>query len=141
MQRIRSRQQFQAVMAGAPVAKTPHFALHRAVLDGQLDGRPLFPVKDTWIGVLLPKRWAKRAVTRNAIRRQIYETARLQADGLPQVALVVRLRTAFSRQEFFSASSEVLKRAVRAELDQLYTQLARRAARPAAPDVEAVRAV
>lgn len=142
MQRIRSRQQFQAVMAGAPVAKTPHFALHRALLDGPSDGHPLFPVKDTWIGVLLPKRWAKRAVTRNAIRRQIYETARLRADGLPQAALVVRLRSTFSRQEFFSASSDALKRAVRAELDQLYSQLERRAARPAvvAPVAEAVRA-
>jgi ribonuclease P protein component len=141
MQRIRSRQQFQAVMAGAPVAKTPHFALHRALLDGPSDGRPLFPVKDTWIGVLLPKRWAKRAVTRNAIRRQIYETARLRAVELPEAALVVRLRSAFSRQEFFSPSSEVLKRAVRAELDQLYSQLARRAARPVAPVVETARAV
>ena len=129
-------------MAGAPVAKTPHFALHRALLDGPSDGHPLFPVNDTWIGVLLPKRWAKRAVTRNAIRRQIYETARLRADGLPQAALVVRLRSTFSRQEFFSASSDALKRAVRAELDQLYSQLARRAARPAvvAPVAEAVRA-
>ena len=91
MQRIRSRQQFQAVMAGAPVAKTPHFALHRALLDGPSDGHPLFPVKDTWIGVLLPKRWAKRAVTRNAIRRQLYETARLRADRLPQPLLVLLL--------------------------------------------------
>ena len=75
-QRLRSRQQFQAVMAGAPVAKTPHFALHRAALDVPVEGRPLFPVADAWLGVLLPKRWARRAVTRNAIRRQIYETAR-----------------------------------------------------------------
>lgn len=128
-------------MAGAPVAKTPHFALHRAPLDGLHEGRPLFPVHDTWIGVLLPKRWAKRAVTRNAIRRQIYETARLRSDGLPTAALVVRLRSAFSRQEFLSATSEVLKCAVRAELDQLYTQLARRHARASSAQAEVARAV
>ena len=106
-------------MAGAPVAKTPHFALHRAPLSSAAQGRALFPVADAWLGVLLPKRWARRAVTRNAIRRQIYEVARHRADTLPHAALVVRLRSEFSRQQFVSATSEPLKRAVRAELEQL----------------------
>lgn len=108
-------------MAGAPVAKTPHFALHRAALSSAHEGRALFPVADAWVGVLLPKRWAKRAVTRNAIRRQIYEVARQRAASLPQAALVVRLRSEFSRQQFVSATSDALKRAVRAELEQLLT--------------------
>lgn len=119
MQRIRTRPQFQAVMAGAPVAKTPHFALHRAGLGSVHLERPLFPVAGTWLGVVLPKRWARRAVTRNAIRRQIYEAARAVSSGLPQAALVVRLRSEFSRKQFVSASSEPLKRAVRAELELL----------------------
>jgi ribonuclease P protein component len=123
MQRIRTRPQFQAVMAGNPVAKTPHFALHRAALDSMLEERPLFPVADAWLGVLLPKRWARRAVTRNAIRRQIYEAARAVSAGLPQAALVVRLRSEFSRQQFVSATSEPLKRAVRAELQQLLARV------------------
>jgi ribonuclease P protein component len=130
IQRLRSRQQFQAVMAGAPVAKTPHFALHRAALSSAHEGRALFPVADAWLGVLLPKRWAKRAVTRNAIRRQIYEIARHQAASLPQAALVVRLRSEFSRQQFVSATSDALKRAVRAELEQLLARPAPRAAGP-----------
>nr|WP_268894200.1 ribonuclease P protein component [Hydrogenophaga sp. PBL-H3] len=121
-QRLRSRQQFQAVMAGAPVAKTPHFALHRAVLDVHVEGKPLFPVADAWLGVLLPKRWARRAVTRNAIRRQIYEVARHQPVSLPQAAWVVRLRSEFSRKQFVSATSDALKRAVRAELEQLLSR-------------------
>ncbi|WP_137920424.1 ribonuclease P protein component [Hydrogenophaga sp. 2FB] len=132
MQRLRSRQQFQAVMAGAPVAKTPHFALHRAALSSAGEGRALFPVADTWLGVMLPKRWAKRAVTRNAIRRQIYEIARHQAASLPQAAHVVRLRSEFSRQQFVSATSDALKRAVRAELEQLLApRSASRTAKPA----------
>ena len=133
MQRIRTRTQFQAVMAGAIVAKTPHFALHRLALPAPEPGRLLFPVQDTWIGVVLPKRWARRAVTRNAIRRQTYEAARAAAEGLPQAALVVRLRSEFSRKQFVSASSDALKQAVRAELVQL---LGRVAARPA-PEVAA----
>jgi ribonuclease P protein component len=121
-QRLRSRQQFQAVMAGAPVAKTPHFALHRAALDVAVGGKPLFPVADAWLGVLLPKRWARRAVTRNAIRRQIYEVARHRAAPLPQAVWVVRLRSEFNRKQFVSATSEALKRAVRVELEQLLSR-------------------
>ena len=68
IQRLRSRQQFQAVLAGAPVAKTPHFALHRLALDTVDEGVRLFPVSGPWLGVLLPKRWARRAVTRSAKR-------------------------------------------------------------------------
>jgi len=119
MQRIRTRPQFQAVMVGTPVAKTPHFALHRVALGAVHLDRPLFPVAAAWLGVVLPKRWARRAVTRNAIRRQIYEAARAVSAGLPQAAWVVRLRSEFSRKQFVSATSEPLKRAVRAELEQL----------------------
>lgn len=121
-------------MAGPPVAKTAHFALHRVTLDGVHDGRPLFAAADTWLGVLLPKRWARRAVTRNTIRRQIYEVARLRAP-LQQAALVVRLRTEFSRKVFISATSEPLKQAVRAELMQLLAKVAVRTPAPARVEV------
>ncbi len=120
-------------MAGAPVAKTPHFALHRAALNSGDGTSALFPVADAWLGVLLPKRWARRAVTRNAIRRQIYEAARSRAPDLPQAALVVRLRTEFSRKQFISATSDGLKRAVRAELDQLLDRASGRAPAARAP--------
>jgi len=134
MQRLRSRQQFQVVMAGAPVAKTAHFALHSTGLGHATGARMLFPVADTWLGVLLPKRWARRAVTRNAIRRQIYETARAMAPVLPQAALVVRLRSEFSRKQFLSATSEVLKRAVRAELELLLARVSRPTPQILAPE-------
>ncbi len=71
---------------------------------------------------MLPKRWARRAVTRNALRRQIYAVAAL-ATELPVQALVVRLRRAFDVREFPSASSDALKRAARAELTQLFGRL------------------
>lgn len=119
VQRLKSREQFQAVMAGAAAAKTPHFVLHRGSLDAMRADRPLFPVDAAWMGVVLPKRWARRAVTRNAIRRQIHELSRQHADALPRAAWVVRLRSEFSRKQFVSATSEPLKRAVRAELEQL----------------------
>jgi len=128
-------------MAGPPVAKTPHFALHRASLEARSGDVCLFPVQDAWVGVLIPKRWARRAVTRNTIRRQIYEVARLHAQGLPQAGWVVRLRSEFSRKVFASATSTVLKQAVRQELMALMARVSRPAAVAPAPSTESPHAV
>ncbi|MBA3594654.1 MAG: ribonuclease P protein component [Polaromonas sp.] len=128
MQRLQTRPQFQAVLAGAIVAKTLHFALHRNALDAmnaqivaaKTHATPdLFPVHDTWVGAMVPKRWAKRAVTRNAIKRQIYTVSADFLPSCPQAAWVVRLRRDFSRKEFVSASSEALTQAVRTEVRAL----------------------
>lgn len=126
MQRLRTRAQFQAVLAGSTVARTAHFALHRCALDGSSSPAvaPLFSVDDVWIGAMVPKRWAKRAVTRNAIKRQIYNVSASADVALPRAAHVVRLRAGFDRKEFVSASSARLKAAVRAELQQLLARAA-----------------
>jgi len=128
VQRLQTRPQFQAVLAGAIVARTTHFALHRNALDVMNmqtvvskthDSPRLFPLPDIWLGAMVPKRWAKRAVTRNAIKRQIYTVS---ADFSPRVSdtgWVVRLRRDFSRKEFVSASSEALKQLVRSEVQAL----------------------
>lgn len=68
---------------------------------------------------MVPKRWAKRAVTRNAIKRQIYTVSAEFSHQYPQAAFVVRLRRGFDRTEFVSASSRQLKMAVRAEIQAL----------------------
>ena len=151
MQRLLTRPQFQATMSGGTISRTPHFALHRLVLshaDVAKDAEPTGPgamlseqapqalfvvpgcqVPQVWLGPLVPKRWAKRSVTRHTIKRQIYAVvsefdAQLQA--LPAAAYVVRLRAGFDRKQFISATSEPLKRAVRAELLQLLQHATRR---------------
>jgi ribonuclease P protein component len=118
MQRLKTRPQFQAVLAGAQVAKTSHFALHRLDLDttNNAPAMALFCASNLWMGAMTPKRWAKRAVTRNAIKRQIYTVSASISTSMPQAAFVVRLRREFSRQEFASATSIALKEAVRVEL-------------------------
>ena len=122
MERLKTRAQFQAVLAGSIIAKTSHFALHRNGLDAKTassktDGKTrLFHPQDMWIGAMVPKRWAKRAVTRNAIKRQIYTVSADFSQMYPQAAFVVRLRSGFARTEFISAVSEQLKQAVRDEI-------------------------
>ena len=137
MQRLKTRPQFQAAMAGGTVARTSHFALHRLTLVplvAQATAQPnasgpalspeqaLFDVFDVWLGALVPKKWARRAVTRNTIKRQIYSVSARFADALPCAAHVVRLRSGFDRRQFVSATSDVLKAAVRSELEQLFAQ-------------------
>jgi ribonuclease P protein component len=136
VQRLQTRAQFQAVLAGATVSRTAHFALHRTGLDvqpslandagpGAIAPKALFAVREPWVGALIPKRWAKRAVTRNAIKRQIYAVSHDVEAGLTQAAHVVRLRSAFDRAKFPSATSDALKHAVRTELQQLFARAAR----------------
>jgi ribonuclease P protein component len=149
VQRLKTRAQFDAVMAGTTVSRTAHFALHRRPLDappataagsgsdepvsqgrlaatgpGSAPSSALFTVRDAWIGALVPKRWAKRAVTRNAIKRQIYTVSQQIAPPLPVAAHVVRLRAGFDRAKFISASSPALKLAVRTELQELFARAA-----------------
>jgi ribonuclease P protein component len=71
---------------------------------------------------MVPKRLAKRAVTRNAIKRQIYSISEQFAPQLRPRGHVVRLRATFDRKEFVSASSDALKSAVRAELLDLFAR-------------------
>ena len=122
------------------LSKTAHFALHRNTLDfsapstqnvGELTKQlPLFPEQGVWLGAMVPKRWAKRSVTRNAIKRQIYSVSAQYESVLSRSAHVVRLRSTFDRSHFVSASSDALKAAVRSELIQLFDRVQRQ---PAAP--------
>ena len=75
---------------------------------------------------MVPKRWARRAVTRNAIRRQIHAVGESLQPPLAADAHLVRLRAGFARSQFPSASSTALKAAVRAELLQLFASRERR---------------
>jgi len=127
MRRLQTRAQFQAALSGTTVARTAHFALHRCALDAPAGGpaASLFHPSDVWLGAMVPKRWARRAVTRNAIRRQIYAVSGSAEVALPMAAHVVRLRAGFDRSQFVSATSEQLKRAVRGELQQLFARAAR----------------
>ena len=89
------------------------------------------PAARVWLGTVVPKRHARRAVTRSLIKRQVRSAVqRLDATRQPLAPglWVVRLRAPFDRAVFTSAASAALRGAAREELDAL---LARCQARPA----------
>lgn len=134
LQRLQTRAQFDAVLGHRALASTEHFALHCSDrLDSSLEAAhqearpdpartPVAGLKQPAIGAMVPKKWARKAVTRNLIRRQIYSLAEHQLPHRPALAYVVRLRRSFSAQRFLAASSVPLKNEVRAQLVLLLAQ-------------------
>jgi len=127
--RLQQWSEFQAVMAAGWIARTPHFVLHKWAPNAQTSTGPgfeqtpaLFVQGVLYMGALTPKRFAKRAVTRNTIRRLVHEATRHWAHELEPCAYVVRLRAVYNTQKFVSATSDALKQAVAQELMQLFKQ-------------------
>ena len=72
-----------------------------------------------WLGMVVPKRHARRAVTRNLIRRQMRALMQAHASELPPGLWVLRLKAPFDPRQFPSACSQALRTAVRDELGVL----------------------
>ena len=67
----------------------------------------------------MPKRHARRAVTRSLLKRQLRSAFERHAAGLPAGLWLLRLRQPFAVADFPSAASAALASAVRSELDGL----------------------
>ena len=142
---------FERVLGAPQRSRSAHFAVHYLVGEplrarGTLDTgtcEPLVPglspdlstdrateVKGTvdesrfWLGLVVPKRHARRAVTRNLIKRQVRAAMVRHAPELPGGLWVVRLRNGFDRQQFNSPASERLRDSAHAEIDGLFHQAA-----------------
>lgn len=96
---------------------------HAQNFDESVDNMPL---EGHWAGYALPKRFARRAVTRQLLKRQMREAMQRHADRLPSGLWVLRLRAPFDAREFVSAASVPLRLAARTELDALLSAAARR---------------
>lgn len=138
---------FERVL-GSPIhARSPHFAVHylhsrpsvpkkppsaanaRKLSTGEApeQGEPVDESPDgCWLGAVIPKRHARRSVTRSLLKRQV-RAAAAQA-GLRSGLWVVRLRSPFDRERFVSATSEALRDEAGIELSRLMADAARRAA-------------
>ncbi len=80
---------------------------------------------DRWLGLVVPKRHAKRAVTRTLVKRQIRNVAAACAPQLEPGLWVVRQRSPFDPKQYPSAASDALKEAARAELRALFDRAVR----------------
>ncbi|MCX5465700.1 ribonuclease P protein component [Alcaligenes sp. SORT26] len=70
------------------------------------------------LGLIVPKRFANRAVTRNTIKRILRETFRHKREGLPNAAYVFRLH---SKVPLVSLTA--LKQLVRTEAETLFSKV------------------
>jgi ribonuclease P protein component len=149
---------FERVLGARRRAATVHFAVHhlaaRPILSGQAGAASStgklstisnpageLPVDDLssgspsqtkiWVGAVVPKRHARRAVTRSLIKRQIYAAAERHRDRLGPGLWIVRLRSPFDRTHFVSAASQALRDDARRELESLLEAAAAGAALPA----------
>ncbi|TSE20971.1 Ribonuclease P protein component [Tepidimonas alkaliphilus] len=101
-------------MAAAPLAQSEHFALHGIAWPWPPEAETLPRGPGPWLGLVVSRRGARRAVTRNLIKRQARAVAALHPP--PPGAWVLRLKRGWPTSEFPSAASRALRRAVRAEL-------------------------
>jgi ribonuclease P protein component len=89
-------------------------------VDDLLDDSP----QAVWFACAVPKRHAKRAVTRNLIKRQIRDAFSRHEPVLPRGLWLLRLVGGFAPAQFVSARSGALAAAARAEIDALLARVA-----------------
>ncbi len=99
-----------------------------SAVDDSLPPAPPAAPTSVWLGAVVPKRHAKRSVTRSLLKRQIRSAVMGFDTRLAGGLWVVRLRAPFDRKIFVSAASEALKRAARDELEHLLANAAQRVA-------------
>lgn len=143
---------FQRVLQQRPCAKSDHFALHclrtaklstgnspseSEPVDELLVKRSARPVRKRpdcpRLGLVVPKRMARRAVTRNLIKRQVRafwdlwcRDAAMKRVDFELIDWVVRLRAPVDKRRFVSARSDELGALLRSELPGLFEAGARR---------------
>jgi len=122
--------QFPAALAAPRRAQSVHFVVQHAgpvTADLSTAGAPALgrSVDDCrgW-GWVVPKRHARRAVTRNLIRRELRAALRRHGPQLDDGLWLLRLRAGFDAARFPSAASPALRLAVRAEIDGLLARAA-----------------
>jgi ribonuclease P protein component len=120
-------------LAGAPVPRIwqPKVAIHTdlstspaPICPQAVDDLPVAVPSTLWFGCVVPKRHARRAVTRTLLKRQVRSVFERLGAGLPSGLWLVRLRAPFAKQDFISARSTLLATAARSELEGLLTRAA-----------------
>jgi ribonuclease P protein component len=138
--RLMLKHDFGRMLAVPPCSHSAHFALH------YLQARPSTPLKFVrkpeagklctgdapigavsvdnhplghWLGTVVPKRHARRSVTRNMLRRQVRAAMLRHENHLRHGLWLVRLRQPFATGTYASADSPALRHETASELDRL----------------------
>ena len=127
----------KALLSAPTVSKTTHFVLQAAPRAQVLQELPTGVAPDMTesvdnsacrdtpplgLALVVPKRHAKRAATRNLVKRQMREAMRRQLGDWSGRQVLIRQRGAFDPKQFPSAASDALRAAVRGELELLFIQ-------------------
>lgn len=118
--RLHRPSEFAAALKGRRLARGAFFIVSAAPAPTQAEsGAPVEP-GCARLGLVIAKRFAPRAVTRNALKRVIREAFRARRLALPPRDYVVRLQAKVA-----PASLTEIKRAARAEVDAHFGRIAR----------------
>jgi ribonuclease P protein component len=113
-----------APVVGAPVDNLPAPAAVVAPTSAPTAAPEAVP-QGHWLGTVVPKRHAKRSVTRSLLKRQMRAALARHAGQLPPGLWLLRLKAPFVKQDFPSAASDALRAAALAELDLLFKRAMR----------------
>ena len=148
LNRLVHKADFERLLASRSRLRSAHFAVHHVaggpaarvwVASGLKSGKlstgpvsnspqavddlPVAAPEGHWLGCVVPKRHARRAVTRSLLKRQMRSAFERHAPGLPAGLWLLRLSQGFAVSQFVSARSGLLADAARSELDRLLAGL------------------
>ncbi|WP_408583476.1 ribonuclease P protein component [Paraburkholderia tropica] len=122
--RLLKTDEFSSVFRLRPWRRAAHFVVY-----GRATG------DEARLGLVIGKKYAPRAVTRNLVRRIAREAFRVRRAQFEGFDLLLRLHTKFDRKAMPCASSPPLKTLCRTEIEMLLDKAAREVARRrAAPE-------
>lgn len=113
--------EYTEVFKNRRVLRSRHFALHY-----HLTGTLQRPLPTARLGLVVPKKNARDAVLRNAVKRQIREAFRQRRPQLPLGDLVLRLAQPIDRPDY--RLDKASKVAWRLEIESLFDKLTQAAA-------------
>ncbi|TDY24840.1 ribonuclease P protein component [Paraburkholderia sp. BL6665CI2N2] len=124
--RLLKTDEFSSVFRLRPWRRTAHFVVY---------GRPTG--NEARLGLVIGKKYAPRAATRNLVRRIAREAFRLRRAEFGGWDVLLRLHTRFDKKALPSASSPPLRALCRSEIEALLDKAAREVTRREAPPAEA----
>lgn len=144
--RLVHKADFERLLATRSRTRSAHFAVHHVAAGPLPPHKPVraggtaelstgqadnlcaavddLPADAHWLGCLVPKRHARRAVTRSLLKRQMRAVFGDHANRLPAGVWMLRLHAGFPVAAFPAAASAALQAAARHELQALLTRVA-----------------